>query len=59
LIILIILGEEYAPHYAVFSNLLSLHSSSFHIFYSAPCFAPLQTHRQNYSFVNCNFYVIS
>jgi hypothetical protein len=39
LIILIILGEEYkfeAPHYAVFSSLLSLHHSLVQIF-SAPC----------------------
>jgi hypothetical protein len=40
LIILIMLGEEYkleAPHYAVFSSLLSLHLSSAQTFSSAPC----------------------
>jgi hypothetical protein len=36
LIILIILGEE-TPHYAVFSNLLSLHLSSVQIFSALPC----------------------
>jgi hypothetical protein len=30
------MGYE-APHYAVFSNILSLHLSSDQIFYSVPC----------------------
>jgi hypothetical protein len=37
LIILIILVEDKAPHYTVFSNLLSLHLSSIQIFSSALC----------------------
>jgi hypothetical protein len=39
LIILIVQSTSYeAPHYAVFSNLLSLHLSLVQIFSSAPCF---------------------
>jgi hypothetical protein len=76
LIILIILGKEYKlwiPSLCSFSNLPSLHPSSFKIFSSAPfsqtpsvCvpstvsepnLTPIQNHRQNYSFVYFNFYV--
>jgi hypothetical protein len=61
-----------ASHYALFSNLLSLHPSSVPIFFSAPCFQThsvcvlpsmskskfhTQSHRQNYSFVYSNFYI--
>jgi hypothetical protein len=68
-IILITHGEE-VPHYAVFSNLLSLHLSSVQIF-SAPCsqtpsvyvppltsetkFSPIQNYRQKYCFVCSDF----
>jgi hypothetical protein len=61
-----------APHYAVFSSLLSLHLSFIQIFSSVPCsqtpsvyvpplmsrssFTPIQNHEQNYSFVYSNFY---
>jgi hypothetical protein len=61
-----------APHYTVFSNLLSLHLSSVQIFSWTPCsqthtvyvpqcqrprFTSIQNHRQNSSFLYHSFYV--